>query len=133
MLILLLFVVAMSVPVGARPVAAETNAFYCAMITSASYAIVPSGLYSFRENVTALTAPDTGEGHCEGETYVASVYRVACSGCTAHLQQTTSRFNQAAWAFGGQNCGFFPGCSGYRTHHSSTFYWPPLVKSLGLY
>lgn len=105
---------------------------YCRMRSSSSYVIVPSGQYSFREDVTAFTGPDDGEGFCEGN-YTAEVYRVPCRGCGWQLQQSTTRYNQVAWAFGGANCGFFPGCSGYRTRHYTTWYWPPLVRTLGLW
>lgn len=32
-----------------------------------------------------------------------------------------------------RNCGFLYGCSGYRTHHWSSFYWPAHVRSIGLF
>ncbi len=105
---------------------------FCQMSQSASYVIVPTGFYGFRENVSAYTGPASGEGYCEA-WYTTKVFRVACSGCSWVHQDTTTKYDSPAWAYGGWNCGFFAGCSGYRTQHSSSFYYPPLTKSLGLY
>ncbi len=93
---------------------------------------------TWQEYAIARTYPGP-DNECELQWYYAKILRLACSGCSqTQVAYDSDRggldpqdgFAEASYS---RNCGLLPLCSGYRTHHWSSFYSPPIVKSLGLW